>query len=125
MKVIETRNDLLNTMDKNLVVCEIGVFKGDFSKIMLDILSPKELHLIDIFNGMMCSGDKDGNDIIWTNLDEEYINVKNTFSNDNRVYVHKGLSYDILNSFEDNYFDMIYIDGNHSYDGVKSDLKST
>ena len=125
MKVIETRNDLLNTMDKNLVVCEIGVFKGDFSKIMSDILSPKELHLIDIFNGMMCSGDKDGNDIIWTNLDEEYINVKNTFSNDNRVYVHKGLSYDILNSFEDNYFDMIYIDGNHSYDGVKSDLKSS
>jgi hypothetical protein len=125
MKVIETRNDLLNTMDKNLVVCEIGVFKGDFSKIMLDILSPKELHLIDIFDGMMCSGDKDGNDIIWTNLDEEYMNVKNTFSNDNRVYVHKGLSYDILNSFEDNYFDMVYIDGNHSYDGVKSDLKSS
>jgi len=122
MKVIETRNDLLKTMDKNLVVCEIGVFKGDFSKIMLDILSPKELHLIDTFNGMMCSGDKDGNDIIWTNLDEEYINVKNTFSNDNRVYVHKGLSYDILNSFEDNYFDMIYIDGNHAQKYVLEDI---
>jgi hypothetical protein len=53
MEIFETRNDLLNIIDKNLVVCEIGVFKGDFSKIMLDTLSPKELHLIDIFDGMM------------------------------------------------------------------------
>jgi hypothetical protein len=98
-------------MDKNLVVCEIGVFKGDFSKIMLDILSPKELHLIDTFNGMMCSGDKDGNDITWVNLDEEYLNVTNMFSNNDNVYIHKGFSTDILNGFENNYFDMIYIDG--------------
>jgi hypothetical protein len=124
MEIFETRNDLLNIMGKNLVVCEIGVFKGDFSKIMLDTLSPKELHLIDIFNGMMCSGDKDGNDIIWTNLDEEYINVKNMFSNYKNVYIHKGFSYDILDSFEDNHFDMIYIDGDHSYNGVKTDLNS-
>ena len=91
MEIFENRNDLLNIMDKNLVVCEIGVFKGDFSKIMLDILSPKELHLIDTFNGMMCSGDKDGNDITWVNLDEEYLNVTNMFSNNDNVYIHKGL----------------------------------
>jgi len=125
MEIFENRNDLLNIMDKNLVVCEIGVFKGDFSKIMLDILSPKELHLIDIFDGKMCSGDKDGNDIVWTDLNKEYLNVKNMFLDNKNVYIHKGFSYDILNGFYDNYFDMIYIDGNHSYNGVKSDLKSS
>jgi hypothetical protein len=122
MEIFENRNDLLNIMDKNLVVCEIGVFKGDFSKIMLDILSPKELHLIDIFDGTMCSGDKDGNDVVWTDLNKEYLNVKNMFLDNKNVYIHKGFSYDILNGFDDNYFDMIYIDGDHSYDGVKSDL---
>jgi hypothetical protein len=125
MEIFETRNDLINIIDKNLVICEIGVFKGEFSKIIFDVLSPKELHLIDIFDGIMCSGDKDGNNIIWTNLDEEYVNVKNIFSKNNNVYIHKGFSNDILNGFEDNYFDMIYIDGDHSYGGVKSDLESS
>ena len=49
MKYFNTRNELLTILNKNIKVCEIGVFKGEFSKIILDILNPSELHLIDIF----------------------------------------------------------------------------
>lgn len=118
----QTRNDLFKSFNKNLKICEIGVFQGEFSKFIKKNLEPLELHLIDVFEGNGCSGDKDGNNIIWTNLNEEYYNLKNYFLDDNTVTVHKGTSFDILNSFSDDYFDVIYVDGDHSYDGVKLDL---
>jgi hypothetical protein len=120
--IFETRNDLLQIVNKNFKICEIGVFKGEFSKTLFNICSPKELHLIDIFEGDMCSGDKDGNNVVWTNLNEEFTKIKLFFENDNNVYIHKGFSYDVMNTFDDEYFDMVYIDGDHTYEGVKKDL---
>jgi len=123
MTIIETRNDLLDIFPSKIKICEIGVFKGEFSKIILEKLSPSELHLIDIFDGMMCSGDKDGNNIIWTNLNNEYIKLLEEYKEDKNVFLHKGNSLNILKNFDDEYFDLIYIDGDHSYKGVKNDLE--
>jgi hypothetical protein len=123
MKKIKDRNLLISEFQKNLKIAEIGVFKGEFSKFIFDKIDPKELHLIDIFEGQMCSGDKDGNNIVWTDLNVEYQNLKNYFHKYDNVYLHKGFSSDVLSKFEDNYFDIIYIDGDHSYEGVKKDLK--
>lgn len=122
MKIFDTRNDFIKTLNKDLIICEIGVFKGEFSKFIFDEINPKELHLIDIFEGMMCSGDKDGNNVIWVNLNDEIELIKNVFLNNENVSIHKGFSYDVLKTFNDDYFDMIYIDGDHTYDGVKTDL---
>ncbi len=123
MEIIDNRNDLIKSFDKNLKIMEIGVFKGEFSKFIFNEIEPAELHLADLFEGPMCSGDKDGNDIVWTDLDQEYNNLISYFQNENNVFLHKGFSNEILSKFEDEYFDVIYIDGDHSYDGVKSDLK--
>jgi len=122
MLIVENRNDLIDLITPKSKVCEIGVFKGEFSKILLEKLKPTELHLIDPFNGMMCSGDKDGNNIVWVNLDEIYKSLTENYKDNPNVILHKGLSFDVLNTFEDDYFDLIYIDGDHSYDGVKLDL---
>ena len=122
MEIIENRELLMKTFDKNLKIMEIGVFKGEFAKFIFDELEPAELHLVDLFEGMMCSGDKDGNNIVWTELEIEYKLLQSYFDNNKNVYLHKGFSYEILSKFEDYYFDLIYIDGDHSYDGVKKDL---
>lgn len=122
MKKISNRNILLNNFEQQLVIAEIGVFKGDYSKVIYNTLKPKELHLIDLFDGQHPSGDKDGKNIVWANLNEEYNKLK-SWSNENKnILLHKGKSYEILDKFENDYFDIIYIDGDHSYEGVKKDL---
>jgi hypothetical protein len=47
-------------LDKDLKVCEVGVFEGEFSEFILNEINPSELHLIDLFDGLSHSGDKDG-----------------------------------------------------------------
>lgn len=123
MNTFNTRDELLTILNKNIKVCEIGVFKGEFSQVILDVLHPLEFHLIDIFDGQMCSGDKDGNNIIWTDLSDEYNSLCDKYKDNENIFIHKGFSYNILALFENDYFDMIYIDGDHSYSGVKKDLE--
>ena len=122
MKILKTRNDILKTLPENLKIAEIGVFIGDFSKEIYKITNPKELVLIDLFKGQAHSGDKDGENIIYANLEEEYLKLIDYFKYD-RVKIIKDYSYNALSRFKDNYFDFIYIDGDHSYKGVKRDLE--
>ena len=61
MKVFETRIELLNYLNKNLTIAELGVFEGEFSKEIHNICLPNKLYLVDLFDGYFGSGDKDGN----------------------------------------------------------------
>jgi O-methyltransferase len=118
-----TRIDLIdNLITKNGIYAEIGIFKGDFSQVILDKLNPKKLVLIDLFSGEVGSGDQDGNNMSYVDLDEEFKKLLEKYKSDKRVEILKGDSSSLLNSYPNNYFDMIYIDGDHSYDGCKKDL---
>jgi len=121
--ILNTRLDIFNLIPKNSIIGEIGVFKGDFSKLIFETSNPKELHLIDLFDGITMSGNKDGQNIISTNLTNEYIYLQEYFNNHSHVFLHKGKSTDTLMKFTDHYFDILYVDGDHSYSGVLSDLE--
>jgi hypothetical protein len=108
-KLVESRDKMLAYMPKEATCAEIGVFKCEFSDKILKTTQPKKLHLIDIDNGAI-----------------EIANQK--FAQDisnGRVAVELGNSYEIILSMPDNYFDWVYIDGDHSYEGVKQDLNAT
>jgi hypothetical protein len=123
MKTFPTRNNLLSYFGPNQIICEIGVFKGEFSDFLFS-LSPKELILIDIFEGITHSGDKDGENIKYADLSECYENLIEKYKNHNNVKIYKGKSEDILsNSIKNGYFDVMYIDGCHTYRAVKRDLE--
>lgn len=121
MNIYKTRNDFIDTLDNGLVMCEIGVFNGDFSRILFN-RAPKELHLIDPFIGSFWSGDKDGSNMQYANLEISYQNLKQTYAQYNYVSIHKGFSETVLLTFPDYYFDFMYIDANHDYKSVKQDL---
>lgn len=123
MKIIKDRNSLLDLLPKGLKVAELGIFKAEFSEIILEKMQPSELFLIDIFPTEMMSGDKDGNNIVQVNLDMLYNSIIDRFKNNKEVKVVKSYTSDFLTSISDEYLDVVYIDADHSYEGVKKDLE--
>ncbi len=124
MKVYENRNLMLSDLPKNLIIAELGVFNGDFSQTILNICEPKELVLIDLWeNKTIMSGDVDGNNILRINGGDLYNSVNVKFSKLSNVKIHKDYTTSVLLKYEDNYFDVIYVDADHSYDGCMNDLE--
>jgi hypothetical protein len=125
MEILENRNELLKLIEKDLIIAEIGVFEGEFSKIIFNECNPSKLYLVDLFNGYFGSGDKDGNNYHYVQLEDEMEKIKNYFSNNSNVIIKKLDSISFLNSLDDNYLDMVYIDADHSYNSVFNDLKTS
>lgn len=68
-------------------------------------------------------GGKSGSQAV---LNEIYQSVTRKFSREvasGQVTIHRKLSAEAAREFPDNYFDWIYIDGDHQYEFVKKDLE--
>ena len=121
MKIFVTRTDILHFLPKNLIIAELGVFEGTFSKEIYNICTPKKLYLVDVFKGVHRSGDKDGINYKIINLEESYQNLKEDF-NGKDVEVVRATTEEFLSSLEDESLDAVYIDADHSYGSVLQDL---
>ncbi len=118
-----TRLDMIKAhIPRSSIIAEIGVFKGTFARQINDILSPTKFFLIDLFSGEMCSGNEDGNNVVYTNMDTEYRQIVEYARDKPYITVIKDDSSRFLSILPDNMLDMIYIDGDHSYEGCKKDL---
>jgi len=123
--IFDTRNDMLKFYCNNLVnpkIVEIGVFKGDFLDYLVKNCNIGSIDAVDLFAGITCSGDADGNNVINYDIGISYLELLEKYKEVSNVKIHKSSSYDFLQNQEDNSYDVVYIDGEHSYNGVKSDL---
>lgn len=107
-RLVEDRIKMLDLIPKGGVCAEIGILNGDYSRYILDIVKPQNLHLIDIDPKSIKVARKRFEDEIEQNL----------------VEVHRKDSSDYLSAMPKETFDWIYIDGDHSYEGVKKDLEA-
>jgi Methyltransferase domain len=108
----------------NGAYAEIGVFEGTFSKTLVRLLNPSRIYLIDLFEGNMVSGDQDGNGVVCRNLADTYRDMTDFASNASNVIILKGDSSTVLYGLPDSSLDMVYIDGDHGYEGCMLDLRA-
>jgi hypothetical protein len=101
-RVCASRLDLVRLMPPRSRVAEVGTYQGSFASHILAAADPVELHLIDI------------------DLTELNAGVRV----DARVVLHEGRSEAVLASLPDSHFDWIYVDGDHSYEGVTRDARA-
>lgn len=109
---------LLDGVEGGIAV-ELGVWRGDFAQTML-AENPDELYLIDPW---IKQSKEVYNDILNLPNDQNEANyqfVKDRFKRDNNVFLMRKFSHEAVRDIKD--IDYIYIDANHSYDSVLSDL---
>jgi hypothetical protein len=123
--MISTRDEINLLLKPNSIGCELGVFEGEFSEILLSQNKFSKLYLVDLFDGMVESGDKSGNNVRCKNSIDLLNAVSNKFSNRECVEIVKKDSVSFLESFPDNYFDFIYIDTSHQYEHTKIELNAS
>ena len=116
----------------NSFILEIGVHRGDFSKELLKNFNPKKLVLVDPWlafdevvyeNSFYGNKYKDGQKV----QNKFYKEVMKIFESEilnNKVEIIRDISENFFNKNKTK-FDLIYIDGNHLHDFVKSDISNS
>lgn len=124
MRYVDTRTDLLRLLPKGLVIAELGVFIGDFSKTILEVCEPKLFFMVDTFPyAPVYSGDKDGkNRIDVPDLSIYFEILKERYKDKKNVTIVRGTTDVFSHLAIDCELDAVYIDAQHDYDAVLSDL---
>ena len=102
-------------------ICEIGVRDGGNFKSMI-AHGPKSAVAVDCWLDDKVVAH---NDFLYTQgeLDSQYETFKAEMADKPFVKIHRGYSLDVVGEFPDEFFDFIYIDADHTYEGVKRDLE--
>lgn len=117
--------DLKPLLGDDISAAEIGVFRGDYSAVIIRDLSPTYLLLVDAWRSFPQA---EYTDILNNKTDKQWLElarkVKRRFSDNPAVCFRRALSVEASVKTPDGSLDFIYIDANHSYDGCLSDLKA-
>ena len=119
------RERLLDYLVKGGAVAEIGVWKGDFSAVLIEKLQPSALHLIDpwLFQpqyptrmyGGLAVRNQEG-------MDRMHKAVVARFVNRPEVHIHRETSLEAMHRLPDASLDVVFVDGDHSFEVVLQDF---
>lgn len=114
---------LVNELFPNGKGVEIGVLNGEYSKIILERWENGQLFMVDAWRHLEGYIDMNGQDDKYHH-DCLVTACKNTKQWENRAHIVRMDSVASANMFPDEYFDFVYIDADHSYEGVVRDMKA-
>jgi hypothetical protein len=98
-RFLPSRVDMLEHLPKGGRVAELGTYRGDFAREILNRNDPCELHLVDI----------------------DFSRIDKALWADSRVSRHGGFAHHVLTQLPDSFFDWIYVDAEHSYEATLRD----
>lgn len=112
--LLPDRTELLKRLPNQGVFAEIGVDEGAFSKEIIETCKPKKLVLIDNWATRRYNSSKR------KKVEQDF---KQQLSS-GQVEIINSLSVDAAEHFENEYFDWIYIDTDHSYATTAAELRA-
>ena len=128
---VDPKRAAIDMVAENGIGAEIGVHLGDFSSLILTLARPRKLHLIDPWQHVADPNYRwslyGGEHVTQQDMDARHALVLNKFAREiaaGTVEVHRRRSTDAASLLTDGELDFIYLDGDHTYDAVSSDLKA-
>jgi hypothetical protein len=115
------RPKILQLIKEGYRCAEIGVWRGEFSQEILK-RGPSELHLIDPWRHRKNYPRRVYGIAPQKKIDRIYSLVQRKFKDRSEVHIHRQFSAQAVQMFEDNYFDWVYLDGDHSFRQIRRDL---
>jgi hypothetical protein len=124
-RLLPNREAILPLLPKHKVVAEVGVALGDYSDLLIRVCEPERFIAIDLFTlhqlpelwgrptRELFSGDTHGS---------YYRKRFKSHIEQGKMTILEGDSVAALTTLDDESIDIVYVDAEHSYDAVKSEL---
>ena len=126
MSITHIIDDLKNFFgNKKVNIAELGVYKGESIDTFLNNLNVENYYGIDIYADSINDGalnlqmHKNNN----STKHKNYTNVINKYKNNNKINIIVDLTTNAAKLFNNQYFDIVYIDAGHDYKSCYQDIE--
>lgn len=122
---LKSRNnfgDFLNSLGLTGLGVEVGVYKGEFAKIILAKWRGMNLYLVDVWRPLPDYKDASNHSTYLSAMQIFTEAYKNLYEFGERAVMIRDNSLSASRLFEKESLDFVYIDANHEYEVVRADL---
>lgn len=120
---LSTRTIMYNNLPKGGIGAEIGVCQGVNSCQLWMMSRPKKMYLVDLWEFQENTAKNHPIELVYN--DYEFL-IRWMFSNEiasGQISIQKKNSIQFLDEIQDDHLDWVYLDGDHHYENILSEIK--